>query len=284
MVLLDALNTFFITAHMSRSQLIKQGKELDEENINFFLHNFYNNFNSLIKEHGKMIVCWEGRKSTQWRQSIYPFYKANRDKMKGEDYYKNVVKTIPSIINILKYYPVKQLEVEFAEADDVIFSLSEHYHDKEEVLIISTDGDFGQIKNRFSTVKILNPITKKYATPSPYLIEEKCIVGDKSDNIPGISGIGKITFNKMLQDKVLFNKKMTRENIQIFETFKKIVDLSNFFPEKRKEIVDLEQKTNYNNFDRDEIELYYFTSGLKDLLSRWSSIREEITRKINEAN
>jgi hypothetical protein len=88
-------------------------------------------------------------------------------------------------------FPYKVIDVEGAEADDIIGTLTPRHIMHEDVLIISSDGDFLQLQ-RYNTgkykVKQYNPAQKKYlVSENPDIeLKEKIIRGDKGDGIPNI--------------------------------------------------------------------------------------------------
>lgn len=275
--LIDTLNIIFIEYHIARKKLHDEGKVLDEENLPFYAHLLFNKLNSLFSIYGKLIFAWEGKNSLGWRRSIFPDYKGNRKQQKNEDEYKVLKSFFPKIQEVLGYYPCKQIETQNAEADDVIYILSEKYQDSG-ITIISTDGDLTQIKNFFGDkIEIYNPIRRTYAKNRPYIIEEKAICGDASDNIPGLYRIGPKTFEKMLKDPVQSKKIMSKgNNKQIYESFKKIVDLRKFPEDIHKQILDKEGKIPYNEFQPENIEMFFWDNKLKQQLDRWGNVRENI--------
>ena len=267
MVLIDMMNMIFIEYHMTKRVLKEQDKEFDKDSLSLFYHNFFTFFNKILREYNEVIVCWEGENSLSWRRSIYPEYKRNRDEKKTEEDYKLLMKTIPVIQQALMSFPVKQLTIKGAEADDVIFTLSTHY--KGPHTIISTDKDLTQILSLNPNVTIYNPIKKKIVKPHPYLVEEKAIVGDKSDNIGGLYRVGIKTFQKMIEDRALFNKIMSKgNNKEIYKQLLKIIDLRNIPEDLQEKIIDEEKKISYNKLDNQKIEEFYFENKLKDLLMR----------------
>jgi len=279
-VLLDAMNVVFVSFYATKSELFKQGIiEFKEENVPFFFHFLFNKIHTYFSDFGKLDICWDGKNSLEWRRSIFPEYKRNRDKRKEDPSYKTLISIIPKIQEGLKLYPCRQIEVEKAEADDVIFALSEKYSD-EDVLIISGDGDLVQIMDFFGdNIEQYHPIKRKYLEPVEYLIEKKAIIGDVSDNIPGLFRIGPKTFDKMKASQSLWNQIMSKANNRsIFESFKRIVDLRDF-PFKQ-DILEKEKDILYNNFVPDQIELFFWENRLKDLLMRWPKIKNSITSKL----
>lgn len=264
------MNVFYIEFYMTKRILKEQGKEeFTEEDIPLFYHNFFTFFNKIIREYSEVVACWEGRNSLEWRRNIFPDYKRDRDTKKGEPEYKTLMSCIPDIQECLNYYPIKQISVDGAEADDVMFVIANHYRDEKHV-IMTSDKDLVQIKNVNPNVDVYNPVKKKFLQAEKNIVEEKAIVGDKSDNIGGLYRVGIKTFEKMIEDRVVFNKVMSKgNNKEIFKQFLKIVDLRNI-PESLKEnIISEFEKTKYNIFQKDQIEAFFFKNKLKDLLMRW---------------
>jgi len=229
-VLVDTMNVIFIEFHVACKLLKDEGKTLDEENLPFYAHLLFNKLNNFFSTYGNIIFCWEGYHSLDWRRSIYPDYKRNREGMKSQDEFKVLKSFLPKIEEVLNYYPCKQIRVDEAEADDVIYSLAKKYSAIDDVIIISTDGDLVQIRNSFvNEVEIYNPIRRSFAKENKFLIEEKAICGDRSDNIPGLYRVGVKTFEKMISDATMYKKIMDKgDNREIYKRFKIIIDLSQF--------------------------------------------------------
>jgi len=275
--LIDTLNVIFIEYHIARKILHDKGKLLDEENLPFYAHVLFSKINKLFATYGRIIWCWEGKNSLGWRRNIFPDYKMNRKGQKNEEEYKTLKSFFPKIQEVLKYYPCKQIESENAEADDIIYILAKKYQN-DGVTIISTDGDLTQIRNFFGkNIEIYNPVRKTYAKEKPYIIEEKAICGDPSDNIPGLYRVGPKTFEKMLIDPAQHKKIMANENNkQIYENFKKIVDLREFPKEYHFDILKKEEEVEYNIFQPENIEMFFWDNALKQQLDRWSDSKEDI--------
>lgn len=247
----------------------EQGREeFLEEDIPFYYHTFFTFFNKINREYRDIIACWEGPASLEWRRSIFPDYKRNRDESKNEEGYKTLLEAVKTLKKVLNNYPIKQLSVRGAEADDVIFTLAMALDGDH--TIISTDGDFAQILNYKPNIIIYNPIRKTVAAPNKYILEEKAIIGDKSDNIGGLYRIGEKTFEKMMEDEALYNKVMNKDNNKaIFEEFMKIVDLRRIPEELKNNIIKANEETPFNVMDRESIEEFYFDNRLKELLMSW---------------
>jgi hypothetical protein len=84
-------------------------------------------------------------------------------------------------------FPYKVIDVEGAEADDIIGTLAPRHYKHEKILILSSDGDFLQLQ-QYGNIKQYNPSQKKFVkSESPLLeLKEKIIRGDKGDGIPNM--------------------------------------------------------------------------------------------------
>lgn len=187
MILID-LNQVLLAGLMA--QIANHKGKLDESLIRHMVLNIIRthvkNFKS---EYGEVVLCCDNRK--YWRKEFFPFYKANRKKNRDKsdlDWH-----LIFDILGKLKQelkenFPYKVLDVEGAEADDIIGTLVPRHAPHEKVLILSSDGDFLQLQQYGVNVKQYNPSQKKYIkSKNPQLeLKEKIIRGDKGDGIPNI--------------------------------------------------------------------------------------------------
>ena len=225
------------------------------------------------KSYGQLIFADEGRGSLEWRRSIYPEYKANR---KHDDSYQIFRDHLKDVDELLSLFPTKKIAVEKAEADDVMYALATYFADEgEDVLIITGDRDIAQLVNYSDKIKVYSPTLKIFREKQPNLILEKAIVGDPSDNIPGIPRIGIKTFEKAMTDKNIWNSKI-QPNIDIVNRFIKIVDLSKAPAFLKEEAILQYNAKQYREFDPQSIELFMFNNGLKEHLSKWSNDLSDI--------
>ena len=281
--LVDTMNMVFMAFHMSRKQLHDSGEQLTDDNMGFFAHMFFNKVNSVVSTYDNVYFCWEGRGSLDYRRQIFPDYKGNRKAQKDEDEYKALERFFPAMEEALQNYPIKHIRVDGGEADDAIYALSKKYAETEdEVLILSSDKDLTQIKHSYPNVVVYNPIFKKVITSEPTIVAEKSICGDASDNIPGLYRIGPKTFQKMLADKVEWNKIMKKDNNQkLYETFRKIIDLSLYPEEYHNRVLEADEAiAEQPTFQPDKLELFFWDLKMKDMLNRWEKIKSEIYLKI----
>lgn len=138
------------------------------------------------REYGDMILCYDS--GNTWRRDYFPNYKAGRRKSRASSTtidWSSVYGALDQIKQELKdNFPYKVLQVQKAEADDIIGSLVNKYN-TEKILIISGDKDFKQLQ-KYKNVQQYSPVAKKMITcddPSSY-IHEHIIKGDSTDGIP----------------------------------------------------------------------------------------------------
>ena len=154
--------------------------------------------NKFGKEFGQLVIACDNKK--YWRKQLFPHYKANRKKARddsGFDWHA-IFEALNQIKQELaEHFPYAVVEVDTAEADDIIASLvlwSQSNDLVQEgldivpqpVLILSGDHDFTQLQ-RFPNVKQYSPIHKKWikATESiDAILMEHIIMGDKGDGVP----------------------------------------------------------------------------------------------------
>jgi hypothetical protein len=134
------------------------------------------------------IWCWDGAGAKKHRQAIYPPYKANREPQPSA-----IWKTIQMMQEVFKHTPALQVTVPTYEADDLIAHLARDCKGQE-VMIHSVDRDL-------SALFTLPGVKGTFPPPKdvlPYWVSlYKCCVGDASDNIKGIPGFGRKTWDKV---------------------------------------------------------------------------------------
>lgn len=145
-------------------------------------------------------------KAPTFRHSKCSFYKANRHGMPDE-----LAMQLPKLKELLGYLGVPILELEGYEADDIIGSVSKLFSDKgEECFVLSGDRDNLQLIGKNVTVRLVtnketisfdrDRFFNEYGTEPINLIDIKALMGDSSDNIPGVAGIGEKTALKLIQE------------------------------------------------------------------------------------
>ena len=142
-------------------------------------------------EYGELVIACDN--TNYWRRKVFPYYKANRKKAQenSDMDWKAVFECMNKIRAELKeYFPYKVIDIESAEADDVIATLvfSESFNNPtEKVLILSGDKDFIQL-HIYGNVKQYDPTRKKWITHSDPLSykKEHILKGDSGDGVPNI--------------------------------------------------------------------------------------------------
>lgn len=140
-------------------------------------------------EYGEVVLCYDNLK--YWRKDYFPFYKANRKKMREQSKFDwpSIFKILDKIkLELKEFFPYKSIDVYGAEADDIIGTLTCIYAKTEKILILSSDGDFLQLQRWGKNVHQYNPVSKKFLKcENPiHVLKEKIISGDKGDGIPNI--------------------------------------------------------------------------------------------------
>ncbi len=141
-------------------------------------------------------------KGKTFRNDLYPEYKANRLSMPDE-----LGQQIKPIHDIIRALGIPIIMMEGVEADDVIGTLARHATEQEIPTIISTgDKDLAQLVNQHVT--LINTMTNSSLTPTSVkekfgvtpsqMIDYLSLVGDTSDNIPGVPQVGPKTAAKWL--------------------------------------------------------------------------------------
>lgn len=161
-----------------------------------------------------MLVAFDAGKTT-FRHKTFQEYKGGRQKTPPE-----LSEQFPFIRELLDAYQVSRYELENYEADDIIGTLSRQAEkDGYEVKVISGDKDLTQLVTDKITVDITKKgitdvdsytpdfVQEKYGLTPEQIIDMKGLMGDTSDNIPGVPGVGEKTAIKLLTE---FN---TLENV-----------------------------------------------------------------------
>lgn len=186
MILVD-LNQVLLAGLMA--QIANQKGKLDEELIRHMILNIIRTHVKNFKnEYGEVVLCCDNRK--YWRKEFFPFYKAGRKKTREKsdlDWHLIFDMLSKFKLELKENFPYKVIDVEGAEADDIIGTLVPRYAPHQKILILSSDGDFLQLQN-YKDVKQYNPSQKKFVvSPNPIMdLKEKIIRGDKGDGIPNI--------------------------------------------------------------------------------------------------
>lgn len=152
-----------------------------------------------------LVVAFD-RAAPTFRKQMYAGYQATRPKMSDE-----LAPQFNLLHEVLEKSNIKVEEVDGFEADDIIGTLSEQANKKKIFTIILT-GDRDMLQLVDADTQVIAPITgvtntklfdeeavkEKYGLTPPQIVDYKALVGDSSDNYPGVSGIGPKTASDLV--------------------------------------------------------------------------------------
>lgn len=154
------------------------------------------------------IVTAFDKKAPTFRHKEYEDYKAGREKMPSE-----LREQFPILKELLEMLAINIFEIDGFEADDLIGTLSKYAEEKEiEVYIVTGDRDALQLatdnvkvvinKKGMSEKEIYdkNRMIEEFGVTPTQFIDVKGLMGDKSDNIPGVPGVGSKTAYKLIKE------------------------------------------------------------------------------------
>jgi DNA polymerase-1 len=159
----------------------------------------------LHQNHKPAYLGWVHDSGTSFRKETFPEYKATREKL-SEDLQQDFDRGMQRIASLLEAYHIPVITVPGYEADDVLGTLARQaVEQKVNVVIVSGDKDFQQLVR--PGVWLLNPgrggsanieehwvsvdnATERLGVPPELVRDYLAMVGDSSDNIPGVKGIG----------------------------------------------------------------------------------------------
>jgi len=235
-------------------------------------------------EFGELVIACDN--TNIWRKKVYPYYKANRKKNleNSEMDWKAIFDCLSKIRSELKeYFPYKVIDVESAEADDVIGTLVGKFGTElntgEKILILSGDKDFIQL-HTYANVSQYDPTRKKWIKHSDPVrfLQEHVLKGDAGDGVPNILSdddtfvSGKrqkpMTVKRieefLKQDPNLYDGKIFKN----WQRNKELIDLTNT-PDYIREKV-LTQFNEQNGKNRSKLLNYFIANKMKHLMEHLS--------------
>ncbi|WP_396213394.1 DNA polymerase I [Gemmatimonas sp.] len=159
----------------------------------------------LLNTHKPELLAWVHDSGATFRDELYPDYKATRERL-TDDLQADFDQGLDRVLQLLAAYDIPVLTAEGFEADDVIGTMARKGVDAGyNVVIVSGDKDFQQLVR--PGVWLLNPgrggpasveenwvgvenATDRLGVPPERVIDYLALVGDSSDNVPGVKGIG----------------------------------------------------------------------------------------------
>lgn len=211
-LLVDSMNTFIRNFTMI-NLMTPQGHHIGG------LVGFLKSLGYLVRtiQPSRVILAFDGPGSTIARKNVDSNYKANRNltRITNWEIYDNkeeerdsMANQMERLIDYLHALPVHMLTIPKIEADDTIGYIVQKYREQSNITIVSSDKDFLQLVT--DKVNVYSPIKKIFYTPETvrqelgvipknYLLY-KALVGDNSDNLPGVKGLGAKTIWKMFPE------------------------------------------------------------------------------------
>lgn len=141
-----------------------------------------------FRDYGEVVIACDNKR--YWRRDVFPFYKAHRKKARedsGHDW-TTIFECLNKVRDELKTQsPYKVIDVDGAEADDIIGVLTKKFSPTQPVMILSSDKDFVQLHTN-SNVSQYSPTLKKAikTADAGKQLKELIITGDRGDGIPNI--------------------------------------------------------------------------------------------------
>ena len=235
------------------------------------------------EKYGELVICCDDK--NYWRRDFFPYYKAHRKKDRAEsglDWHM-ILEVLKGIREDRKEkFPYKVIQVDRAEADDVIASLCHEYGDlgvtngSDPILILSSDKDFVQLQ-KYANVEQYSPMQKKFincSNPARY-IHEHILRGDRGDGVPNFLSADDV-FVIGKRQKPLSTKKIdawngmspndfcSDEMLRGYKRNQQLVDLD-FVPDHiQEEVIDIFD--NYKLNGRDKMFNYFVQKRLKNLM------------------
>lgn len=275
MIILD-LSQVMIANYMAQVGA-HAGKVFDE---NLFRHMVLNSIRSYkVKfgiNFGELVIACDDKRT--WRKEIFPHYKASRKKAREESDidWSIIFNSLNKIKAELKeYFSYRVIQVEGAEADDIIGTLAHTFDDR--ILILSGDKDFKQLQ-KYPRVEQFDPIRKKsFLEGNPVQqLKELIIRGDIGDGIPNILSPDNSLVDGIKQKSITKKKldiwlEMSFEDLENdkdiganFKRNRQLIDLS-FTPDSLRNLI-VDEFNSQANKPRDKMFNYMINNRMKMLI------------------
>ena len=237
MILID-LNQVMISNLMM--QLGSSKTKIEEGLVRHMVLNTIRLHVKMFRDFGKVVIACDNKK--YWRRDYFANYKAGRKKLreKSEHDWHSIFECLNKIREELKSFsPYIVLDVDGAEADDVIGVLALEHSKNEKVMILSSDKDFIQLQNQGNIFQYSPILKKKIVCEDPVkYLKEMIIKGDASDGIPNILSDDNVFVDERRQTPITkkkMDKWMQQNPLEYGEGNAAI--LANYF--RNRELIDL---------------------------------------------
>lgn len=194
---------------MNLTRTVYEGNPADDspEKVAACIRNSLSSFGRALDEHRPThaVAVFDYGGQT-WRHELYPQYKAHRKPI-----YPPLREAMPHLWNTLRSrFGLVTVSIKGSEADDVIATLVHRWRDrcKDRAIVVSNDKDLCQlitlgidIRDHFKPAwRDADWVREKFLVEPNQLRDALALAGDSSDGIPGVSGIGKKTAAKLIND------------------------------------------------------------------------------------
>ncbi|WP_028611950.1 5'-3' exonuclease [Paenibacillus harenae] len=172
--------------------------------VHGFVRYFMDAINTFNPTH--VICCWD-MGSTTFRTAQYDGYKANRPSAP-----EDMIPQFDLVKEVVASFDVPNIGIEGFEADDCIGTLAAAFKDQADIIVVTGDHDMLQLVDERVSVAIMKKGIGNYMVYTPatlmeerqltpeQIIDIKGLMGDTSDNYPGVKGIGEKTAHKLIQE------------------------------------------------------------------------------------
>jgi DNA polymerase-1 len=204
-LLFDAMSLVFRAFHA----MSKMGLQAPNGELTGAIFGFANMISTVINKEKPDYICIAfDTKSPTFRHDKYDKYKAHRPEFPPE-----LTPQLARIKEMITLLNITQVELAGYEADDIIGTLTTRFPDDDlDIYCITSDKDYCQLVNE--RVKLLRPgfamgeyevmdiegVHKKFGVAPAQVIELLALIGDSSDNVPGVKGIGEKTATPLIQE------------------------------------------------------------------------------------
>ena len=214
-----------------------------EEDYGFIRHLVLNTYRKYLskfrRDYGELVICNDSK--NVWRKDFFPQYKKNRsDRQKKSKFdWGKIFNELHTIREEMKdVFPYRFVQVERAEADDIIAVIAKNFHHKEKIMIVSSDKDFQQLQ-RYPNVEQYSPSKKgilRCDDPYDFLLDH-VVRGDSSDGVP----------NAISDDAVFVEgRRQTRLTNKKIQELKEVgFQQENNFMERNQKLIDLTMVPDY---------------------------------------
>ena len=156
-----------------------------------------------------LLVVFDGERKLE-RKEIDESYKAGRIDYSLVEDTDSPFTQLPLIKQVLNYYNINWVETTYKEADDFIAGICNKYSHDYKIVISSSDKDFLQLiddnvnvfvyRGKLSMLYTPETFEQRFGFSATSYLHYKCLIGDSSDNVKGIKGIGTKTATNLIKE------------------------------------------------------------------------------------